>query len=452
MDRIAGLPFWEVPFDAQGDIDRTVADRALSGLRDADVTDVVVLSHGWNNDAAAARRLHERFFGMFPPLLAPPTSPERTVGLLGVRWPSKRWSDEPEPAFDPADHLPDLGGGAADVGDPAPRFAPPPRPNTTTSDAILDAFPTASPAAVGELVELLQTRPADEADLQRAHDLVVGLLRDAPAPATPADDGDGAGELPAVADPSRKARDVARTYLQALEDLGVITTGHGGSAGLGEDIGRLWHGAQELARQATYWQMRNRAGVVGEQGLGPFLTELLRAGMQVNLVGHSFGARLVSYALRSLDPAQRVRSAVLLQGAFSHFAFAHTLPFDAARSGALRGMQARVAGPVIACHSRFDGALSTFYPLVSLPAGQDATAFDTLRERWGAVGFDGHKPHPNRTAMNAAGTPYSFPSAALVSIDTSRVVRHGKPPSGAHSDIIHPELAWIVLCAAALTE
>jgi hypothetical protein len=450
MDRIAGLPFREVLFDAQGDIDRAAADTAVSALRGEGVTDVVVFAHGWNNDAAAALRLYERFFGLFPPLLAGRTRPGRVVGLLGVRWPSKRWSDEPEPDFD-AGLLPDLGrGGAATIGAPPPTFAPPPRPSAATAAVIREAFADADPAAVGELVELLRTRPPGEMGLQRAHDLVSGLLRGAPAPGS-ADDGDGTGAVPAVAAPDRKARDVARTYLHELEELGVTTTGHGGSAGLAEDIGRLWHGTQELARQATYWQMRNRAGVVGERGLGPFLGELLGAGMQVDLVGHSFGARLVSYALRALGPAQQVRSLVLLQGAFSQFAFADALePHAAGRSGALRGVQARVTGPVIACHSHFDGALGTFYPLASLPAGQDASMVEQLRQRWGAIGFDGHKPHPNRTPMLAPAAPYAFGAGTLTSIDVARVVRHGRPPSGAHSDIVHPELAWVVLCAAAL--
>ncbi|TQM09126.1 serine-threonine protein kinase [Pseudonocardia kunmingensis] len=449
MDRIAGLPFGEVPFDADGDVDRDAARAAVSGLRGEGVTDVVVFAHGWNNDTAAARRLYERFFGQFPALLAGRTRPGRTVGLLGVRWPSKRWSDEPEPDFD-AGLLPALDrGGAAGVGDPPPTFAPPPWPSAATAAVIREAFPDADPSAVDELVELLRIRPPGEAGLQRAHDLVTGMLRGAPGPAS-ADDGDGAGAFPAVAGSDRKAREVARSYLQELEQLGVTTSGHGGPAGLAEDIGRLWHGTQELARQATYWQMRNRAGVVGERGLGPFLAELLAADMQVDLVGHSFGARLVSYALRALDPPQQVRSVVLLQGAFSQFAFADALPHDPGRSGALRGAQARVAGPVIACHSRFDGALGTFYPLASLPAGQDAVMVESLRERWGAIGFDGHKPHPNRTPMLAPAAPYTFAAGTLTSIDAARVVRHGRPPSGAHSDIVHPELAWIVLCAAGL--
>jgi hypothetical protein len=36
-------------------------------------------------------------------------------------------------------------------------------------------------------------------------------------------------------------------------------------------------------------------------------------------------------------------------------------------------------------------------------------------------------------------------------VDASEVVRAGGPPSGAHSDIVHPELTWLVLLAAGLT-
>ena len=40
-------------------------------------------------------------------------------------------------------------------------------------------------------------------------------------------------------------------------------------------------------RQLTYWQMKNRAGVIGEKGLGPFIGRLHDAepDVRVNLVG-----------------------------------------------------------------------------------------------------------------------------------------------------------------------
>ena len=435
---------------ADGGVDRSGADAALSDLATEGVSDVLVFSHGWNNDRPTAHRLYERFFDLLPPLLEGRLRPGRTVGLLGVHWPSKRWTDEPGPASDGAGSR-DLGagGGAAGIGDGPPVFEPPPPPDDGTSDALRSAFPDAG-AEVGELVGLLRTRPRNEVDLQRAYDLVGELLQGAVQRSGTEEEGPGPVPTQAA---TRTAPEVIGTYMQALEDLGVVAIDGGGAVGITDQIGRRWHGVQELARQATYWQMKDRAGVVGERGLGPFVRELLDADLHVNLIGHSFGARLVSFALRAIGGHPRqVQSVTLLQGAFSQFAFADSLPFDRARSGALRGLQKRVAGPVTACYSRLDEALGTFYPLASVPAGQDAAAIEALQDRWGAVGFDGHKPRPNPAELNRPGTPYAFPAGALVSIDAARVVRNGRPPSGAHSDIVHAELAWIVLCAAGLTE
>jgi hypothetical protein len=38
----------------------------------------------------------------------------------------------------------------------------------------------------------------------------------------------------------------------------------------------------------------------------------------------------------------------------------------------------------------------------------------------------------------------------VTNIDCSDVVRAGGPPSGAHSDIVHPELSWVVLKAGGI--
>jgi hypothetical protein len=47
-------------------------------------------------------------------------------------------------------------------------------------------------------------------------------------------------------------------------------------------------------------------------------------------------------------------------------------------------------------------------------------------------------------------TTYRFTSGQALNVDASEVVRAGGPPSGAHSDIVHPELTWIVLSAGGI--
>jgi hypothetical protein len=52
--------------------------------------------------------------------------------------------------------------------------------------------------------------------------------------------------------------------------------------------------------------------------------------------------------------------------------------------------------------------------------------------------------------LKANGAPYVLAPSKFTNIDASDVVCHGGPPSGAHSDIIHPELGWAMLTAAGL--
>jgi pimeloyl-ACP methyl ester carboxylesterase len=214
-------------------------------------------------------------------------------------------------------------------------------------------------------------------------------------------------------------------------------------------------GAKEALRQATYWEMKNRAGVVGRGGLGPLLGRLAKAapGIRVHLIGHSFGARLVSYALAGLpdDGPSPVASVTVLQGAFSHFAFATPLPFDAGRHGALAGMEARIQGPLTVCFSTHDGAVGRFYPLASIVARDDTAGGHDALYRWGGMGADGAQNADavlDRIQPPGAGATYRFARNRILNVDASDIVRRGGPPSGAHSDIVHPELTWIVLAAS----
>ena len=220
-----------------------------------------------------------------------------------------------------------------------------------------------------------------------------------------------------------------------------------------------WDGAKELLRQATYYAMKGRAGTVGERGLGRVVGQLATTApdLRVHLVGHSFGGRLVSFALRGLPEGVRtVKSVTLLQGAFSHYAFAARLPQDSRTGGVLQGQQNRIDGPLVCRYSHFDQALGTLYPLASRMANE-ANAFAGTEEfalgqmlgpEWGALGHDGVQAVPDTQLLDLA-TALRGPLATsgCVNIDVSGVVNRGGPPTGAHSDIVHPELARVVVAA-----
>jgi hypothetical protein len=433
---IAGQPHWEVGFDEHGKANQGEVDTLLAELPGRNLTDLFVFTHGWNNDRRQARRLYQLYFQQVPGLLARGGSQAR-VGTLGVVWPSKRWADEPEPAA-AAD-----GGGAAGLGDALSSG------DAAVSDAALvedlkDVFAGDDRAQVlDELARLLEERPDDPAALARFQTL-MGELAGAEDAETAGED---QGEQALLTD---DPEEVFGRFADAVPE-----TGEGGAASIGDAFGRLWNGAKEALRQLTYFEMKKRAGVVGRQGLGPLLGRIAQADpdLRIHLMGHSFGARLVSFALAGLpDPARSpVKSLYLLQGAFSHFAFADALPMDRSRGGALKGMAARVDGPLVASFSVHDTAVGKLYPLASLSSRDDSAGLEDRLFRWGGIGFDGAQAVDATVAtLGPVGAGYPFSRGRFVNLDGNAIVNRGGPPAGAHSDIFHPELVWAGLAAAGL--
>lgn len=187
---------------------------------------------------------------------------------------------------------------------------------------------------------------------------------------------------------------------------------------------RLWNGAKSALRLATYYQMKNRAGVIGETGLGPLLGGLP---VRLHLLGHSFGARMVSFALRSM-PAGKARSLFLLQGAFSHFAFSPR--------GALAGLSKNVDGPLMATHSLQDLAVTAAYPLASAIARQDASTAVDLMYRWGAMGHDGaQEVGAECIPLESVRERFEPRAGCWINLDGNRIIQ-------SHSDICHAGIAW----------
>jgi hypothetical protein len=427
------MDHWEVGFDEHGGANQDDVGKLLGGLPGRDLTDLFVFAHGWNNDRRQARRLYDLYFGQVPGLLARGGAQGVKAGWLGVVWPSKRWADEPEPTA-AAD-----GGGAAGLGDGA--GSPVPSDPLLVED-LKDVFEgDERRAALDELARLLEERPEDPAALARFQALMAELATEPDA--GPA--GEDQGELALLTD---DPEEVFGRFADAAPE-----TGEGGAAGIGDTFGRLWNGAKEALRQLTYFEMKKRAGVVGKEGLGPLLGRIHQADPQVriHLMGHSFGARLVSFALAGLpDPADSpVKSLYLLQGAFSHFAFADALPLDRSRGGALKGMAARVDGPLVASFSIHDTAVGKLYPLASLSSQDDAAGLEDRLFRWGGIGHDGAQAVDAAVAALApVGSGYPFQRGRFVNLDGNAIINRGGPPSGAHSDIFHPELVWAGLAAA----
>ncbi|MBA9044948.1 hypothetical protein BJ996_001679 [Streptomyces phaeogriseichromatogenes] len=417
-------PYWELTFDASGDVDPPERDHLLAQVTEQGVRDLVVFAHGWNEDRSAATALYRRFFAPFPGL-----APRAHLGYVGVVWPSMRFSDEPIPDF-PRSVV------ATDA-------APGPALDQDTRRRLLIAFPGRADV-IDQVARLLDERPDGDAGLTEFGRLVRLLA-------------DGAGSTAADTDedgePAVFTEETATACAEFAGALAAVAA-PGGTEGF--SLPNPWEGAKELLRQAAYYQMKGRAGTIGEHGLGPLLGKLAAKapGVRVHLVGHSFGGRLVAFALRGLPgQARPVKSLTLLEGAFSHYVFADRLPDDPHKSGALKDQQRRIDGPLVCCHSHFDAALGTFYPLASRLAGDDRSCLGNeiaavLGPRWGALGHDGVQAVPGTARLDLAGALAGrLPASGCVNVDAAAVVRRGGPPAGAHSDILHPELARVVLAA-----
>jgi hypothetical protein len=460
-EQMAGLPYWELTFDAQGDPDSDRRAAFLAEVPAAGLTDLFVFSHGWNNDRAVAARLFKAFYGLLAGQLAQvPAERGVKAGLAGVVWPSQRWSDEPIPDFEAvAPSGPDDGGGAARLvattsGRPA---SADPRVDPDTLAGLREVFPTAT-GPLDRMAELLAAPPS-EAALTELHQCMKEFANQAGARGTDGED-DRPGREDGPPEPGMlqdEPDELFERYRERLAASGVpLSEDGGGEAGIGDRLRGLWQGAKEALRQLTYWQMKNRAGDVGRKGLGPLLGDLHAAApnVRIHLLGHSFGGRLVSYALAGLPDGlspSPVKAVTLLQGAFSHFAFAKPLPFNANRTGALAGMLDRIDGPLAVCFSEHDKAVGIFYPLASMAARDDSAAAQGAFFRWGAMGADGAQGvNAKLDTLDAPGTSYRFAPHEALNIDAAPFVRRGGPPSGAHSDIVHPELTWVVLAAGGL--
>ncbi|MGZ8203355.1 MAG: hypothetical protein ACXWUB_08900 [Burkholderiales bacterium] len=458
-ENLQGFPFWLLAFEKDGKpTDAGAVDQLITGLKTEEITDLFIFSHGWNNDRTAALALYDKFFGEMRKVLdshAAAVRPGARIGVAGVVWPSILWPDDAESASS-GEVMQSGAGGGASLGGAAPPKVAQATPHEIRAELGKGYDDARQLALLDELTGMLETQQKTDAALTRFRQKLAELLdsdrEGAAIDRLLPDAAEGAiGQL--SDDKWRRLLDVLGT--RALR--GQPTTG--GGAGIGDPFKKLWAGAKDALRIGTYWHMKERAGVVGRVGLGAgVLTRIANEAKdtRVHLLGHSFGARVVSFSLTGLPEALQgerspVKSLFLMQGAFSHFAFADKLPHDATRSGALKGMAARVDGPLLATHSLRDLAVGRSYPAASVVNGDDAAAVADQVSRWGAIGNDGAQAvEAASEPLSAPGKAYPFKKGGWLNLDGNKVIIHGGLPSGAHSDIAHPHTAWAALAAAAI--
>jgi hypothetical protein len=442
MADVSGFPYFEVQFTKQGDLfepaERQAVMAAVGGL-----DELFVVAHGWNNDMAEARALYRALFANVRRALDGGRAPGlagRRIGVLGVLWPSKRFADE--------DLIPGGAvslGGAIDDETLAEHLEGLKGTFDGPDEAVLEQAKTlvprleTDPAARQQFVDLLRSvlpepeDPGDDASdlfFELSGEAIFDLLEAPVLPGPPA--GGGGGGIAAI----------------GLAEGGAPGA-MGGAAGIGDFFGGIKAAARRILNYATYYQMKERAGTVGADGLNPLLHEIRGAApeLRVHLVGHSFGGRLVTAAAmgRAGSASVAPASMTLLQAAFSHNGFAED--FDRQRDGFFRAVvaQGKVAGPIVITHTKNDTAVGIAYPIASRLSRQDASDLGDEDDIFGGIGRNGAiaRVTPEAVAGELLGADgvYAFTSGKLHNLEADRFIAD-------HGAVTGPEVANALLAAA----
>ena len=190
----------------------------------------------------------------------------------------------------------------------------------------------------------------------------------------------------------------------------------------------------------SYYSMKERAGVVGADGLAPVVQRIQREfpGLKVHLAGHSFGGRVVTACANALPKgaANRVQSLFLMQAAFSHYGMAQK--YDGTSNGLFRSVisDKKVAGPIYITYTAKDKAVGLAYPLASRLGGQVASAMGDENDKYGGIGRNGAQKTPEVTPHELLPTSqqYAFNAGGVYNLDANAIIT-------GHSDICRPEVA-----------
>jgi hypothetical protein len=445
MEDLAGFPYAAIEFGKDGDVvDRSGVEPWLDRVPNG--ADLFVMSHGWNNDMAQAHALYGRLAGRLRSVFdsSPPAGVgDRRFAMLGILWPSKRWAER---ALIP--------GGSANIGGDA---------EDEEIERRLDELQGVFDAPdADERLREARRLVSDLEDDPNARDRFVDLVRSALAGAGTEDGDDAPSEYHDLA--GRELLDRLKEPVRELPPTPAGSEGGaaglfelgckpedaaGGAAGLGFSLSGVKAAAERFLNLTTYYQMKARAGAVGAGGVNSALRDLRgqRDDLQLHLVGHSFGGRLVTAATLGLaeKPAIEPESLTLLQAAFSHFGFSDDFDGEG-HAGFFRPLVDRrtIRGPIAITHSVCDRAVGYAYPLASRLAKQAASGLGDAGDRYGGIGRNGAQgtPEAEEGALLEPGSSYKFTPHRLQNLKADDVILN-------HSDICKDEVAYALLSAVA---
>jgi hypothetical protein len=435
MNAIAGIPYIEANFDKNGKLTSPVT-------LPAGVTDVIVISHGWNNDKQDAEQLYTALFTNFVAVAQPNDLPNRSFAIIGVIWPSKRF-DELVAATATS--------GAADgsAGLSAPASAESDKLLAAKIDGMEALFPDAAAKAVlAQLRALIPNLQESGTARRKFVDAVRSLLDKNAQSAEDASDAffkDDGNDIMTRLKVDEDDLDPQLTETGGSASLplgvGVVKPAAGGAAGFLSFLSGFKAAAMNVLNFATYFEMKSRAGTVGKNGVAPLIDGLPASVQRIHLVGHSFGGRVVTSTAAN-STTNKIKSMSLLQTAFSHNGFSQSA------KGFFRSVvdSKRVNGPILVTFTPNDKAVGIAYPTASRLSGDTTAALGDKNDKFGGLGRNGAQKMNGGEVIDGkllpAGSAYQFQSGKFFNLESSDFIK-------GHSVITGKEVAHAVRRAIA---
>lgn len=428
------VPFFGLKFDKNGKSQSPVTQKVVLDLiQTGGYTDTIVFSHGWNNEWDDAVNLYTRFLdgiGAFSTEHANLLSPDIKPLMIGISWPSAAftwpWDKAPNIASGEPDHsgkrLPNqldevdvlTEGMSVDA--------------ATELRALLDGKESLTSKEVNKLAELLAPTigggQVDEFEPQKvtarelSQMLKVDELTVKPPQIEEDEEGDGFTQGGMIGDEVDDAE----------------------AAGIFSDV----FGIRKVLRLATVRKMKDRAGTVGRGDVSGLISQIVSdTQTRLHLVGHSYGAKVVLSAAVKATLPRPITSALLLQSAINHLAFAKDI--GDGRIGGFRMALGKVEKPILATHSKDDFPLRSIFHLAvrrDKDIGEEP-GFASGKGLYSAMGGYG----PSELAagelleiiMPAKGRAYpSSGGVEVISLDASEKI-------GGHSEITNDYTFWAML-------
>jgi len=430
------VPFYGITFDKKGHLlSPKTQETVVRHLASGEFTDVIIFSHGWNNDWDDALEYYiglldgvgamaGKHAGMLPDRIKPM--------MVGIGWPSAAlvWPSERTPGMAttvPGDELAEI---EADIdmlsADLSVTDAASLRTLLSGKEALtedeVDAFASLISPNFNESAWDETDDPATDTDTLATMFKSPELIADAPI--SPEDE--------------TEEEDEGKNFLPGVS--GGSQTSEVQTAGALHEL----FGLRMVVRLATVRLMKDRAGVVGGNGVAGLLSALLLGTpARVHMVGHSYGCKVMGTAASKVLDSRQITSFLMLQPAINHYAFASDV--GDGRVGGFHSVLAKVKKPILSTMSRNDFPLRQIFHLTNnrskdfAEGPQFAGLLDKHRGMggYGPAGLDAD----DLKSIEIPGADESYPSAEgaeIINLEATGVIK-------GHSKINIDEVFWAMV-------